>query len=155
MLDCGAIMSRDKAERAQSTFKAFLDSYKTLARETLEWDIDREDRHADVNCVMADGSRLDFQLVEWLEAEQMRESLHRERAENDIVGGHLKHYLQPPPHLQSAVLEPKPGIHSPSTGHLPRMVREFGDLIARASEEWPRHPEWDTPQGYLCRDLKK
>jgi hypothetical protein len=104
---------------------------------------------------MADGSRLDFQLVEWLEAEQMRDSIRRERAEKDIVSGLLKHYPQPPPHLQSVVLEPKPGIHSPSDNHLARMVKEFGDLIARTSAEWPQHPEWDSLQGCLCRDLKK
>jgi hypothetical protein len=148
-------MTRDKAQRAQSTFKAFLASSPALARDILKWDIDQEDRRADVNCMMTDGSCLDFQLVGWLEAGQMRESLRRDSAEKDIVGRLLKHYPQPLPHLQPAVVEPKPDARSPSADHLARIVKEFGDLIAEASEEWPRHPEWNSPQGYLCRDLRK
>jgi hypothetical protein len=145
----------DKTERARYTFKSFLAVCPALTRNIQKWDIDPEDRHADVNCLLADGSRLDFQLVEWLEAEQTRQSVNREKAEKRVLGALLKQYPQPPTHLHSAVLEPKPEIRPPAAGDLAPMIGEFGDLIALVGEEWPRHPEWDGRQGYPCRDLKK
>lgn len=148
-------MVADKAERARHTFECFLAACPALARGIQSWHIDPEDRHADVNCVLADGSRMDFQLVEWLEAEQMRESVNRKRAEESVLTALLGRYPQPPSQLRSAVLEPKPEIRQPTSGELAAMIEEFGSLVGMVGEELARHPDWDGPQGYLCCNLEK
>jgi hypothetical protein len=148
-------MAGEKTKRARDTFESFLAAWPGMARDVQRWDPDDEDRHADINCTMADGSRRDFQLVEWLEAEQMQASVNRDKAEKDILGCLLAHYADPPAPLRSASLDPVSGIRRPGASSLASMVKEFGNLVEAVSVEWPRRSEWNGPQGYRCRDLTK
>lgn len=142
----------DKNDRARRTFKALRAACPAFAGDIAGWDTDHEDRHADVNCKMTDGSRLDFQLVEWLEADQMAESVNRDRAEKEIVKGLLERYPQPPDPLRSAVLKPKPAIRRPSPGDLAEIIDEFGSLINAKSRDYP---VWVGRQGYRCCNLTR
>jgi hypothetical protein len=148
-------MSWDKTKRAQYTFESFLVAFPGMARDVQKWQVDEEDRHADINCTMADGSQRDFQLVEWLEGGQMQTSVNREKAEKAILACLLECHPQPPTSLWSASLGPAPEIRRPNAASLSSMAQEFGKLIKVVSEEWHRHPEWDGPQGYPCRNLDR
>ena len=68
-------MTGDKIKRTRYTFESFLVAAPEIAIRVEAWDVDMDDKHAEINCAMKGGTRLDFQLVEWLGAEQMRQSV--------------------------------------------------------------------------------
>jgi hypothetical protein len=147
------VVDDDKARRARHTFEAFLAACRSMAGTVQEWKVDQLDLHADINATITDGSRLDFQLVEWLEGGKMQQSVNLQAAAEKILKGLLETYPRPPSAVWSVALGPVYGIRPPDTAGLSSLVREFGELVTQVSHNWLQHPEWNGPQGYLCRDL--
>lgn len=146
---------QDKIKRQETTFKLFLEAYPELAALVHEWNVDGCDQHADINCSMKDGSRVDYQLAEWRDGEQTSKFVRRGRTEKEILTKLLSLYPKSPQNIHSVLLSFHLEIPSLNDRELTQLAEEFGRLIHEVAADLLDHPEWQTTQGYPCNDFKK
>ena len=140
------------AERERVVFDAFLRAHSTLGENVA--DIQQPDNDPpDIIAVMKDGTRVNFELVEWLHGEQMAEARRHEDLATAIMGAIGPQNAPRSPHVQSAMLSPRPAA--------PRFARvdsaAFGiaiwELMRETDERWLEQPLWHSPQGRICGDF--
>jgi hypothetical protein len=143
-------MHKGKQLQHRTTFQQFLKAHPTLADDLSRWDIDQDDRHADINCWMKDGTKVDYQLAEWLHAEQMSDSLSRARTQQAILEELRCRYPGPPPSLKYGVcLLLRSDLRRLDRQDISQLADEFGELVGEATTARAGRREWH--QGYPYR----
>ncbi|HKV05913.1 MAG TPA: hypothetical protein VJO53_12525 [Candidatus Acidoferrales bacterium] len=104
----------------------------------------------DVLCLDAEGKRVGVELVQWVNGQQMAESKERFKLEDSYRIVIRSSYERPPKNIGLIFIDPKT-LLTPQQAATFRS--ELYGLVGRLDNEWPSHPEWDDPQGYLFTDF--
>ncbi len=134
-----------KREDEKAVFEAFLTAHPTFAARVLEVKQEREDSHADIRTKLDDGTWVAWQLAEWLEESQMKESKKAERLETSILEAIGEQGPNSTKHIYLCRLSLKERVSRFDKCDATRLRREVRRMIRDVDSGWRQ-----SPQGHYC-----
>lgn len=146
-----------KREYERAVFNTFLTACPTFAARVLAVEQGRVDSHVDVMTKLKDGTRMAWQLAEWIEQKQIEAAKERERLKAKILEAIGEQGPNTTKHIRHCTLS----LRQPDKDRkeeLPRFDRrdaarlktEIDRLISDVDSRWERNLSWQSPQGYSC-----
>lgn len=143
--------SKDKKrEYERAVFKDFLSAHPTFASRVQDIAPREEDSHVDVSTRLVDGTRVDWQLEEWLDENQMKAAKHTERLEADILNAIGEQGPNKTRHIRHCALSFNEDVGRFDTKDGPMFRAECFRVIGDVDSSWQRNPSWHSQQGYRC-----
>src|SRR5262245_17847732 len=146
-----------KAGEAQ-IFEMFLQAFSSLKASTKSWE-QPEKEPPDVLCHMGQGGTGSFELTRWLHQGQIEKSKPRRALEQKILSALGDQGKNPTRNIYFVMLESKEKIKglgrqdSEGIEEMYKLKEEIYLLVSETDRLWPKHREWQTPQGYHCKEF--
>lgn len=148
-----------KADEAQ-IFEMFLQAFSSLKASIKSWEQSKKEP-PDILCHTGQGRARSFELTRWLHQKQIEDSRPRKALEQKILSAIGKQGENPTRNIRCVMLELKKRVkglgHQDSKGleEIRKLREELYLLVAETDRLWPKHREWQTPQGYHCKELDR
>jgi len=108
----------------------------------------------DYICTDSYGTRIGFELAEWLHQEQMAASIAREWQEESFTEVIKSEEVDPPQNIGLILLETREGLKLKAEDAA-TFRKELYECIEELDRLWPQNPEWNEPQGHMHTDFSK
>ncbi len=112
-----------------------------------------EDEFPDVIVHLHDGQRIDFELAEWLQPQQMAASMRRERLRESILDAIGEQGENSSEYFNFILLFPRPDSPTFKRSDADDFRKEIWELVQETDRRWMTERHWRTPQGRQVYDF--
>jgi hypothetical protein len=146
--------SRDsrQAVEERAIFQAFLKAYPSFAKQIVNI-AQPEQLFPDIVAELHDGCKINFELAEWLDNQEMGQSKQIERVESALWDALGDQGINDSNHFRCVMLVLRDNVPRFRQQDGPDFRNELHRLISDTDRRWPLERHWQSPQGRICRQF--